>query len=322
MSTFYGYDTSQWQGKITQDDLNAGGESGKVFWYFKGSGGDNGLYIDGEFSNSLQLGRNNSSTLKRGVYHFSGMTDARTEANFAVDNVWSKLQPGEVPILDVDRAVPTDPEWAKEFFTVADARMGFPVSIYMNQNTENSYDWKAAGLTNRPLIIADYAVSPDGNVGLRNWAFYTVQQYSSTGSIGNLHPLDLDAAFLEDINDWDKLGVQAAVVTPPLELSPLPTPTTTASDSPTTVSTTANTPTNSTPVVGPVTTPVKSTVAVVKTKSTYAVGLAMLVTSVEKYVTGHTTLSQYLTTVQGTTGWLGLAVMALRSELANFGINL
>lgn len=51
-------------------------------------------------------------------------------------------------------------------------------------------------------------------------------------------------------------------------------------------------------------------------KKTYIVGGAMLVVAVEKYLTGGTTLSQFLTTVQGLTGFNGLAIVALRAAIA------
>lgn len=228
-STFYGWDSSRWNGAVTQADLDAARAEGKTFWYFKGSGGDDGLYVDEQFEASLALARANP-WLKIGVYHFAGMTDATAEANYAMDNVWSKLLPGEMPILDVDRAVPADPGWSKDFFAVSDSRLNIPTPVYMNQNTENSYDW--SGLANRSLFIADYAVSPDGTVGLRNWPFYFGQQYSSTGTVGALSPVDLDAIFVDSISAWDKVAIQPApvVASPaPLETS-TPTPTTVTSD--------------------------------------------------------------------------------------------
>lgn len=222
-TTFYGFDTSRWQGPVTQADLDAAKAAGKTFWLIKGSGGDDGLYVDSQFEASLALARANP-WLKVGVYHFAGMTDAATEANYAVDNVWSKLLPGEVPILDVDRASSVDPAWAKSFFAVSDTRTGIPDPIYMNQNTENSYDW--GGVTNRSLIIADYAISPDGNVGLRNWPFYFGQQYSSTGTIGSLNPVDLDAIFVSSIDAWDKIAIQPVAPPPPAPVPPtIPPPT-------------------------------------------------------------------------------------------------
>lgn len=360
-STFYGFDTSKWQGPITQADLDAARDAGKTFWYFKGGGGDDGNYVDSQFEASLALARANP-WLKIGVYWFAGMTDAEGEANYAGANIWSKLLPGEVPILDVDRAVPADPLWSKGFFTVSDARLGIPTSVYMNQSTENSYDW--SGMTNRSLFIADYAVSPDGSVGLRNWPFYFGQQYSSTGTIGALSPVDLDAIFVDSLSAWDKIAIQPApVVAPPAPLSSTTAPSPVAPDpaslpelvvqpspSPTPVTTPTVTPTPSVGTAIDIVKPKKKLtlyeklddlygkaageVTVVendiernedaavkiinafKGKKTYTASTLMLLTSVEKYLTGGHDLSQYLTTVQGLFGAMGVLGLTIRAALA------
>lgn len=220
METDYGLDTSRYQGQITLADVDAAIADGKKFWYFKGSGGDDGLYVDSQFQNTFDLLR--KAPLKLGVYHFAGLTDPIAEANYAVDNCWSGLETGELAILDVDTANPADPAWAKQFLDTATPRLGFKPVIYMNQNTENSYDWSPMVNENYGLIIANYAVAPDGNVGLKHWPFYFGQQYSSTGTVGSLHPVDLDAIFVTSIADWDKYGKPAPVASPVIPTPPVP----------------------------------------------------------------------------------------------------
>jgi hypothetical protein len=51
-------------------------------------------------------------------------------------------------------------------------------------------------------------------------------------------------------------------------------------------------------------------------KKTYVIGAAMLVIAAEKYFTGSTTLSQFLTSVQGLTGFNGLLAIAMRAGIA------
>jgi hypothetical protein len=55
---------------------------------------------------------------------------------------------------------------------------------------------------------------------------------------------------------------------------------------------------------------------VLKGKKTYIIGALMFLTSVEKYLTGDTTASQFLTTVQGILGFNGLSVVTLRAAIA------
>lgn len=51
-------------------------------------------------------------------------------------------------------------------------------------------------------------------------------------------------------------------------------------------------------------------------KKTYIFGALMLLTSLEKYISGETTLSQFITTVQGLYGGVGALAMSLRAAIA------
>lgn len=50
-----------------------------------------------------------------------------------------------------------------------------------------------------------------------------------------------------------------------------------------------------------------------KGKKTYIIGSLMVLISLEKYLTGEVTLSQFLTTVQGEFGFVGGLAMTLRA---------
>lgn len=226
MNTYYGFDASQYNGAFTVGELNS---SGKSFWYFKGGGGDgsSGCYEDLDFTANMIAAQ--ASTLKYGVYWFAGNTVSTVEADWAYNNLWSGLTVGAVPILDLERGSNGLPsvQWAVDFLNQSKNHLGFYPMIYMNQNTENSYDWSPVVAMGVGLIIADYAVSPEGNVKLAHWPFYFGQQYSSSGNVSGHTPLDLDAIFCNDINDWNKYGKQAitAVATPP-SVPSTPTPVT------------------------------------------------------------------------------------------------
>lgn len=53
-----------------------------------------------------------------------------------------------------------------------------------------------------------------------------------------------------------------------------------------------------------------------KGKKTYIIGVLMVLISLEKYITGDTTLSQFLTTIQGNFGFQGAALLTLRAAIA------
>lgn len=56
-------------------------------------------------------------------------------------------------------------------------------------------------------------------------------------------------------------------------------------------------------------------IAVLKGYKTYILGTLMFLTALEKYLTGDTTLSQFLTTVQGLFGAVGLSLLTIRAAI-------
>lgn len=56
-----------------------------------------------------------------------------------------------------------------------------------------------------------------------------------------------------------------------------------------------------------------------KGKKTYILGALMFLIALEKYTTGETTLSQFLTTVQGLYGSMGLGLITMRAALKKNG---
>lgn len=60
----------------------------------------------------------------------------------------------------------------------------------------------------------------------------------------------------------------------------------------------------------------KNMLSFLKGKKTFILGTLMFLISVEKYLTGDTTLSQFLTTVQGILGFNGLGFVTLRAALS------
>lgn len=57
-------------------------------------------------------------------------------------------------------------------------------------------------------------------------------------------------------------------------------------------------------------------------KKTYILGVLMFLVSLEKYITGDTSLSQFLVTTQGIVGFNGLGVLTMRAAVAKLDAKL
>ena len=148
-----------------------------------------------------------------GVYHFAhSENDARREANYFIDNTRGYIGKGIVPILDWEPSAPWDTGWALTWLRTVEAAWGTKPIIYMNQFTENSYDWSAVVAGNYGLWIAAYPLGYTPIYGfnppaaaqptLYHWPFAVAWQYTSTGYVGDWGgALDLSVIY-SDLNTW------------------------------------------------------------------------------------------------------------------------
>lgn len=147
-----------------------------------------------------------------GVYHFAHTeNNAVAEANYFIDNTRGYVGKGINPILDWEPNSPGDVWWALTWLrTVADAWGTKPI-IYMNQFTENTYDWSAVVAEDYGLWIAAYTLGytpiygfnpPAAQPTLYHWPFAVAWQYTSTGYVGDWGgALDLSVVY-GDLNTW------------------------------------------------------------------------------------------------------------------------
>lgn len=167
-----------------------------------------------------------------GVYHFAHTeNDARREAQYFIDNTRGYVGKGIVPILDWEPSAPWNTDWALTWLQTVEAAWGTKPIIYMNQSTENSYDWSAVVSGNYGLWIAAYTLGytpvygfnpPSVQPTLYHWPFAVAWQYTSTGHVNNWGgALDLSVVY-GDLNTWHAYAGsgQAATSTP----SPAPAP--------------------------------------------------------------------------------------------------
>ena len=147
-----------------------------------------------------------------GVYHFAHTeNDAVAEANYFIDNTRGYIGKGIVPILDWEPSAPWDTGWALTWLRTVEAAWGTKPVIYMNQSTENSYNWDSVVAGNYGLWIAAYTLGytpiygfnpPAAQPTLYHWPFAAAWQYTSTGYVGDWGgALDLSVVY-GDLDTW------------------------------------------------------------------------------------------------------------------------
>lgn len=147
-----------------------------------------------------------------GVYHFAHTeNNAVREANYFIDNTRGYIGKGIVPILDWEPSAPWDTSWALTWLRTVEAAWGTKPIIYMNQSTENSYNWSAVVAGNYGLWIAAYTLGytpiygfnpPAAQPKIYHWPFAVAWQYTSTGYVGDWGgALDLSVVY-GDLDTW------------------------------------------------------------------------------------------------------------------------
>ena len=147
-----------------------------------------------------------------GVYHFANTANSpQAEAAWFNRNTEGYIGKGIVPILDWEPSQPWNVEWAAQWVDAVRARWDTIPIIYMNQSTENSYDWRPLVERNVGLWVAAYTLGytpiygfnpPSRQPVLQNWPFAVAWQYTSSGRVdGWSGNLDLSVVY-GDLETW------------------------------------------------------------------------------------------------------------------------
>lgn len=166
-----------------------------------------------------------------GVYHFAHTeNNAVAEANYFIDNTRGYIGKGINPILDWEPTSPGDVWWALTWLRTVEAAWDTKPIIYMNQYTENAYDWSSVVAEDCGLWIAAYTLGytpiygfnpPSSQPTLYHWPFAVAWQYTSTGYVGDWgEPLDLSVVY-GDLSTWYAYAGSGQVAPAP---TPQPTP--------------------------------------------------------------------------------------------------
>lgn len=147
-----------------------------------------------------------------GVYHFANTANSpQAEAEWFNRNTAGYIGKGIVPILDWEPSQPWNVEWAAQWVDAVRARWNTIPIIYMNQSTENTYNWSPLVERNVGLWIAAYTLGytpiygfnpPSTQPTLYHWSFAVAWQYTSSGHVNGYNgPLDLSVVY-GDLETW------------------------------------------------------------------------------------------------------------------------
>lgn len=190
----FGVDVSTFQGTINWDVLKAS----TSFAVMRASYGADGT--------DAQLSRNRSEARRvgilRGFYHFAypQYYSSLSEANWFVSQVGA-VQPGEKLVLDYEQSLGNQVQWCKDWLDRVYALTGVKPLIYLNLSTVNAYDWSSVKNAGYGLWLAYWDGNGDPSTPGTQWGFTTIKQYSDSGSVGGISPVDVDS-FNGDASQW------------------------------------------------------------------------------------------------------------------------
>lgn len=174
-------------------------------------------YTDPQFKNLITQAINAGKRI--GVYHFC-RNDLQNLGNTAIGeadwflSVVKDYIGKAILILDWESKKPGEVSYAKVWLDRVYSKTGIRPMIYMNQSTENSYDWSAVAKENYGLWGAKYLDNEaDKNYDMSNagtpftskfWNVVAMWQWTSSGILdGWPHNLDC-SIFYGDGAAWDK----------------------------------------------------------------------------------------------------------------------
>ncbi len=202
----YGVDVSSvGQGTITPSQWSQVKNSGKSFAWIRASKGNadsdgNCRFLDPKFYSNISNAK--AAGLIAGAYHVGNVVQhsAVEEAAFFVSVAGDYIKPGHLrPVLDLESHSCGDPAslgasalstWVDQWATEVQRLTGVSPIIYCNQsflvNLQSSIAQKY------DLWVAKFTENPESAVSVTPWSDWTAFQYSQSGSVGGISPVDLN----------------------------------------------------------------------------------------------------------------------------------
>ncbi len=202
----YGFDVSSvGQGVISLDQWVQAKNAGKSFAWIRASKGDANSDGDCRFLDpKFQVNINNARAagLAVGAYHVGNVvqSSAADEADFFVNVAGDYLKPGYLrPVLDLESHSCGDPAalgvsalsvWVDQWATKVQMLTGVSPVIYCNQAFLANLD---ASLAQKyDLWVAKFTENPESAVPVAPWNGWIAFQYSQSGSVAGITPVDLN----------------------------------------------------------------------------------------------------------------------------------
>ena len=201
----YGVDVSSiGQGTITPSQWAQVKSAGKSFAWIRSSKGNadsdgNCRFLDPKFYDNINAAKN--AGLLVGAYHVGNVVQysALEEAAFFVSVAGNFIKPGNLrPALDLESHSCGDPAtlgpsalaaWVDQWASEVQRLTGVTPLIYCNQaflpNLQSSLAQKY------DLWVAKFTENPESALSVAPWTDWTTFQYSQSGSVGGISPIDL-----------------------------------------------------------------------------------------------------------------------------------
>ncbi|MHB9112625.1 MAG: glycoside hydrolase family 25 protein [Thermoleophilia bacterium] len=205
MADVQGIDVSRWQGTIDWDAA----DDHASFAIIKAGGGDEGMYMDSQFTRNRDEARRVG--IARGYYYYAGGGDPIQEAEHFVSLV-ADLQPGEILALDFEVNHPDPVAYSLTFLVRAEQLTGTKPLFYTNMNRVWSYDWKPVVDNGNHLWGAIYDGNPQVFPEPGPWPALAVKQYTSKATIPGISS-SVDMNVLPGvIEDFQAMGLPYPVL--------------------------------------------------------------------------------------------------------------
>lgn len=219
-------DISEFQGVVDIQAMINDGAPG--IFVRAGYGTATGIQKDSQFDANWSKAKQTGKPHFAYVYAYPGRSSGAVHAR-GLAAIVGRLDANEGLMLDIEddptygrSIIASDDAWAADFVNTARDILGAISIGYMNTSLKHRFTWAALRGTNSALMEANYGPNDGNSHGFPDpapWANSALHQYTSQGTVGGRHPIDL-SEFDGDAAGFSRLALQSTGPVP----APAPTP--------------------------------------------------------------------------------------------------